>query len=1298
MSALRPAALQTGPPAVRLSPAAAPAASSAAPALSPAVRELVSAPGAGSQLAEATRTALETSLEVPLDLIRVHADARTAAVVDNLGARAFTYGLHIFLGSGAQATDLGLMAHEVAHVVQQQGQPVLQMNSEAATGDAFEQEAHNVSGAVRRGEHVSVHGRTGGSRLQGIWPLDQIGNWLENRAWDLLNHYAPDLVPIIRQGPLEWIKERLSAAVENMLDFVMRPVRAITGIGTALMAHFTNLLTWLRTAAAQIARGDCSSLAEAAQKIQQVFESLTAPAIERLQAMARSVREFFSGLWERFGAPVWQLLQRIGGAVWERIQQFGRWVWDLTAPIRRVLNRAWTWIKNRLGIGEGEEGQNGILQWLQRKARDVWDRYLLPFITRFRTPLMVVGGILLMLSPAGPLIALGAIVGGVIIGVGYIRRAFGTVRGVVNQRDLLQRTIIPGILNTVNRVSTFLMDKARFVADRLTGIVSGLSQAAGAVAGTILRFAVGALQWLIDRFRELVNWAVEKLIGLATWVTQTLERLRVWLQPVLDFLRRVAAVVRNVLSLAYEFGARIWNAIPACIRDPFIDFFIPLILRQIAFFRELGASPEAWQETRAQIMLLIRQVFRDFDLMGAIRTAFRIVVRALRIPLDLMQQLLTKAAQAWDAVLAAPMRFIVNALRAILQGLGRFMRNILSHLWFGIQGWLFNAVSTSGISISPPSSWTNLREVFVFVMNVLGLSIDHIIELIDRRVPGAGRPLRRAVRILSGVLEWLQIAIDQGPRGLWNHLVDRLGNLGTMVLESAVGWIMTRVIANVSARLTAMAASAGLTSVLEAVKAIYSAIQTAIEYMPRILAIIIRVFDTVIQIAAGETGPAAEMLEGGLRLAMPVAIGFLANYAGLGGIGGRIVEIIHDVRERIDNAILGLIDRAIAAIRAILDRIRAGVAAVLEWWRQRKDFTSEAGEHHAVYLDRSGGNVRIMISSYPETYREFINNISVPTNKQSAKADALRIAGQLDQAIQRASRSTGGASGSAAGTVAADPSVEITNLLNQLATSTASFIPRSDNASSEFVFGPLVTGFGSSVRVARLTKNHPDGSGPSAEGGYWDALRTRMDGGSTYYVRGHLLNDNLGGPGNDWRNLSPLTQATNNRSALSMLHTFENSVKTAVNGGAAVEFIVTMSYGRGSRNADVAAARRIEPEEEGETIAEIILAERNVPTSVHGEAYRLPASGARTSLESSTVANSIDTNLDHYYITATPRRTILLNSATPAQLRELNGVNAAKATEIIARRPFGDRDDAIAKLGGETWHAIVSTAGMRIRF
>jgi phage-related protein len=967
--------------------------------LTPEIAKLVSGQSGGEPLPSSVLAQLETTLDVPLGLVRVHSDARTRAVVDGSGVRAFTYGLHIYLGSQASASDIALMAHEITHVIQQQGRPVLQMYTAASTGDAFEHEAHRVSGAVQQGQRVTVEKRTAGARVQGFWPVSQIVDWIEDRAWDLVNRFAPDLVPIIRQGPMEWLKEKIAHAVDSIVNTLMAPVRAITGLASSLRGHFANLLAWLRDAAAKIARGDCSSITEAAHKIHEVFMGIASPIIDRIKSLATRVSNFFGGLWDRFGAPVWNFLRRIGGWVWDKISSFGRWLWDLTAPIRRALARAWRWIKNKLGIGEGPEGQNGILQWIQRKAQSAWDNYILPFIERFRRPLMIIGGILLMLSPAGPIIAIGAIAYGVIRGVQAIRQYFGTRGGIVNGRNILQNEIIPGIVSTINRVAAFLREKAQFLADKLNSIVGGLGNAAGAVAGTIIGFIARGLTWLAERFGELVNWVMDHVMSFVNWVGSVLQRLVTFLQPVLDFLRRVAAVVRNILRLPYEFGARIWNAIPACIRDPFIDFFIPLILRQIPFFAELGSTPEAWQQTRASIMLLVRQIFRDFDLWGAMRTAFGIVVRALRIPIDLIRQLIEKASRAWSAVLAAPIRFIRSALQAILRGMGRFVSNFLSHLWFGVQGWLFNAVSDRGIT--PPSSWTDFRAVFGFVLDVLGISLDHVLDLLATRI---GRPavarIRTIINVLTGVWEWVSVAIREGPAGIWRMIVERLRDLGNMVLETAVRWVMTRIMAIVGARLAAMAASAGLSAILEAVYAAYQAIQTAIEYARRIIQVLITVFDTVIQIAQGVIDPAAQGVETGLRMIMPVVIGFLANYAGLGGIGQRIREIIDGVRERVDQGILWLIDRALAAGRWILDRLRAGVAAVVGWWQRRIPFRTPSGESHTLFARGEPPNVQLIVSSQEERVGTKIADIierrrrghrSIPPDLGEATTIAARL-------------------------------------------------------------------------------------------------------------------------------------------------------------------------------------------------------------------------------------------------------------------------------------------------------------------
>src|SRR5206468_4786046 len=126
MSPAVKAPLYAGPPAVRLSTTAGGASQAD---VSTHVMQLVNSPGAGEPLRPEIQDALEISLDVDLRPVRVHTDQRAASVADSLNARAFTYGPRIFLGSRERPTDLTLIAHEVTHVIQQQGAPVLQMSS-----------------------------------------------------------------------------------------------------------------------------------------------------------------------------------------------------------------------------------------------------------------------------------------------------------------------------------------------------------------------------------------------------------------------------------------------------------------------------------------------------------------------------------------------------------------------------------------------------------------------------------------------------------------------------------------------------------------------------------------------------------------------------------------------------------------------------------------------------------------------------------------------------------------------------------------------------------------------------------------------------------------------------------------------------------------------------------------------------------------------------------------------------------------------------------------------------------------
>ncbi|MEV6041160.1 DUF4157 domain-containing protein [Nonomuraea sp. NPDC052116] len=118
------------------------------------VRKALDDRGRGRPMAPAMRAAIEQRTGADLSDARIHDDATAVRAAQAIDARAFTQGDDIFLGQGESDQDLGLMAHEAAHVAQQRGDdrdsPVHRL-AEGATvptptdpGASHEREPHPV--------------------------------------------------------------------------------------------------------------------------------------------------------------------------------------------------------------------------------------------------------------------------------------------------------------------------------------------------------------------------------------------------------------------------------------------------------------------------------------------------------------------------------------------------------------------------------------------------------------------------------------------------------------------------------------------------------------------------------------------------------------------------------------------------------------------------------------------------------------------------------------------------------------------------------------------------------------------------------------------------------------------------------------------------------------------------------------------------------------------------------------------------------------------------------------------------
>ena len=185
----------------------------------------------GAPLPAQARARFETSLGADLGAVRVHTGAGSADAAAGLGARAFAVGNDVHFGAGQYRPDdpfgMHLLAHEVAHTVQQQGASAGPQRSALVSvpGDAAEVEADHAADAMVRGEAFAISA-SGGAVIArspdgepgGAAPADK-ANFVEftrEGAWDgaavlaeLTRQGAnvpPDLQAAIKAGPKETAK------------------------------------------------------------------------------------------------------------------------------------------------------------------------------------------------------------------------------------------------------------------------------------------------------------------------------------------------------------------------------------------------------------------------------------------------------------------------------------------------------------------------------------------------------------------------------------------------------------------------------------------------------------------------------------------------------------------------------------------------------------------------------------------------------------------------------------------------------------------------------------------------------------------------------------------------------------------------------------------------------------------------------------------------------------------------------------------------------------------------------------
>jgi hypothetical protein len=123
-------------------------------------RSIEDARGSGKPLDRGVNAQMQSAFGADFGGVRVHNDTRADSLSRSLGAVAFTTGSDVFFRTGAynpgSSSGRELIAHELTHVVQQNGADVKRQISVSEPGDPSEREAEQTAARVMESERSEV--------------------------------------------------------------------------------------------------------------------------------------------------------------------------------------------------------------------------------------------------------------------------------------------------------------------------------------------------------------------------------------------------------------------------------------------------------------------------------------------------------------------------------------------------------------------------------------------------------------------------------------------------------------------------------------------------------------------------------------------------------------------------------------------------------------------------------------------------------------------------------------------------------------------------------------------------------------------------------------------------------------------------------------------------------------------------------------------------------------------------------------------------------------------------------------
>ncbi|QNE21553.1 hypothetical protein F1D05_31070 [Kribbella qitaiheensis] len=437
-----------------------------------------------------------------------------------------------------------------------------------------------------------------------------------------------------------------------------------------------------------------------------------------------------------------------------------------------------------------------------------------------------------------------------------------------------------------------------------------------------------------------LRWAKDKLVGMPDKVNEFYEAGReLYLQQMNVVISKVADIVGGELTRAKTRIATGRTEIAAYVKslptdlqkvgseaskeigEKFADLEGEVDSKQDAMVEALASK---YSEARKGLDDRIEELqAENKGLVDKAIGAIKAVINTIRELVGMLKNVLARVAGVVGDIVKNPVGFLSNLIDGVKGGILKFKDNILDHLRKGLMSWLFGALAEGGVQL--PDKF-DMKGILQLLLSLFGLTWANIR---NRLVKNIGEPAMAAME--KGV-EIFQKLRSEGIAGLWQMLIEKLGDIKEMILEQVKDFVITKIITAGITWLIGLLNPAA--AFIKACKLIYDVVMFFVNNGSRILKFVNTVIDSVADIVKGNVGGVVNKINDVLGQMVPIIIGFLASVIGLGGIGQKIREIVDKLQKPVNKALdsviktgLKLAGPVIRGLKNIGGKVKKKVAA-----------------------------------------------------------------------------------------------------------------------------------------------------------------------------------------------------------------------------------------------------------------------------------------------------------------------------------------------------------------------------------